>query len=241
MQIDDGIWQVDELRASNVYIVAIDGGAVIIDSGLPGSTDTIVQELRRAGFAPDDVRLLVITHAHTDHIGSVAALHRLTGAPIAASHGEALATEGRTPLPSPSGVWGVLMRPSNILFRPEPTEVHIRLQPDTPIAQMPGWFAVGTPGHTPEHLSLYHPQREWLITGDALANLRGVRRSPRPVTSDMIRAQASVAKLAGLAVRHSAFGHGSPILDDPGLTDRLAALARADRSRQRTALIAPHR
>ncbi|MFD7339965.1 MBL fold metallo-hydrolase [Streptomyces violascens] len=56
---------------------------VIVDAGIPGSGQKILDRIAAHGVDPIDVALIVITHGHIDHFGSAAELHRLTGAPIA--------------------------------------------------------------------------------------------------------------------------------------------------------------
>ncbi|HEX6291412.1 MAG TPA: MBL fold metallo-hydrolase [Herpetosiphonaceae bacterium] len=231
MQIADGIWLVDKLRASNVYIVATNGGAVVVDTGIPGSANAIIDMLHHAGFTAQQVRAIVITHAHSDHIGSALALQQATGAPICASPGESAAIEGRAPLPHPPGLQALPQIIATTLMPPPPVAVQHLLHSGAAIPHMPGWRVVSTPGHTPDHISFYHPEREFLLVGDAVVNIMGLRRSPWIFTSQMSLARSSVALLAGLRLRSAGFGHGSPVIDDPTLMERLAAVARQDRYR----------
>jgi len=60
-------------------------GHVLIDGGLPESAPAILDNVRALGFRMQDVRLILNSHAHFDHAGGIAALQRVSGAPVAAS------------------------------------------------------------------------------------------------------------------------------------------------------------
>lgn len=60
-------------------------GHVLIDGGLPESAPAILDNVRALGFRMQDVKLILNSHAHFDHAGGLAALQRVSGAPVAAS------------------------------------------------------------------------------------------------------------------------------------------------------------
>src|SRR5579863_8374542 len=53
-------------------------GHVLLDGALPQSAPLIDANIRQLGFKPEDIRLIVTSHAHFDHVGGVAAFQRLT-------------------------------------------------------------------------------------------------------------------------------------------------------------------
>ena len=68
------------LGAVNAYLLELTDRCVLIDTGLPGSAETIVHRIKEAGKDPADIRHIILTHAHPDHIGSLAALKTATRA-----------------------------------------------------------------------------------------------------------------------------------------------------------------
>ncbi|HEY8591898.1 MAG TPA: subclass B3 metallo-beta-lactamase [Sphingomicrobium sp.] len=60
-------------------------GSVLIDSGTEGGADLVAANIRRLGYDPRDVRVLLHSHEHFDHVGGMARLQQLTGAQLYAS------------------------------------------------------------------------------------------------------------------------------------------------------------
>jgi metallo-beta-lactamase class B len=87
----------------NTYYVGVHGlssilitspqGHVLIDGDIPESAPKIVANIQALGFRIKDVKLILNSHVHFDHAGGIAELHRLSGAPVAASKFTALALE----------------------------------------------------------------------------------------------------------------------------------------------------
>lgn len=79
------------------YLVTDPAGHVLIDGAMSESADQIAANVRTLGFRVEDVRLLLQTHAHWDHVGGLAALKRASGARLLASATDRVALEtGRT-------------------------------------------------------------------------------------------------------------------------------------------------
>ena len=69
------------------HVYLLDGGTelALIDTGVGRDVPAILAEIRAAGFAPEDVGTIFITHLHLDHAGGAAELQQLCGAQIIAS------------------------------------------------------------------------------------------------------------------------------------------------------------
>lgn len=93
--------------AGNVYFVGVEGisaflirteaGAILIDGGLPETAPVIVANLKAIGVDITEVKQLLHSHAHFDHVGGLAELKRLSGASLAVSAADAPVLEAGGP------------------------------------------------------------------------------------------------------------------------------------------------
>src|SRR5688572_23961444 len=75
------------------YLIATAQGHILIDTGMTGMHDAIIGGVERLGFAVSDIRILLASHAHFDHIEGHALMQRRTGAQVMAMIGDAEALE----------------------------------------------------------------------------------------------------------------------------------------------------
>ncbi len=65
-------------------LITSDKGHILIDSATEKAAPSIAENIRKLGFNPEDVRYLLSSHEHIDHVGGLAALKRITGAQMIA-------------------------------------------------------------------------------------------------------------------------------------------------------------
>jgi metallo-beta-lactamase class B len=93
-------------------------GHVLIDGALPESAPLILSNIRALGFRPEDVKLILNSHAHYDHAGGIEALREATGATVAASRWSASTIEAGKGIPGDPQLSIVLPYPSVPTVRP---------------------------------------------------------------------------------------------------------------------------
>ena len=71
-----------------VFLVASPQGHILIDGGMPSTAPVIEKSIRDLGFKPEDIRILLATQAHVDHVGSHAHFKKLSGAMVQAMTGD---------------------------------------------------------------------------------------------------------------------------------------------------------
>lgn len=84
LRIADHTWQVGTAGLT-ALLVKTDAGAVLVDGGLPQMAPLVLRRLKELGIGDGQLKWIVVSHAHADHAGPVAAIARATGARIAAN------------------------------------------------------------------------------------------------------------------------------------------------------------
>jgi len=70
-------------RGLGAYLITTPAGHIMLDGGMPQTPQMFEASIRKAGFKPEDIKVLLITHAHVDHAGTVAYFKKLSGAQVA--------------------------------------------------------------------------------------------------------------------------------------------------------------
>lgn len=75
------------------YLITTSEGHIIVNTGMPSSGPMMIDGIRSLGYRPEDVKILLSVHAHTDHAGAIAFLKEETGASFAMMAGDVAAME----------------------------------------------------------------------------------------------------------------------------------------------------
>lgn len=70
------------------YLLTDKRGHILIDGAMPESADQIAANVRRLGFRVEDIKIMLVNHAHMDHAGGLARLKQITGAKLLANAGD---------------------------------------------------------------------------------------------------------------------------------------------------------
>jgi len=65
---------------ANAYLIEGEDGLTLVDADFPDKEAAVFATPRELGRSPDQLKHLILTHEHPDHIGSAAAIVRNTGA-----------------------------------------------------------------------------------------------------------------------------------------------------------------
>jgi glyoxylase-like metal-dependent hydrolase (beta-lactamase superfamily II) len=203
----NNLFQLTRLGFVNCYLAREEDGFTLIDTGMSGQAQSIIQVAQ--GIGQPIVRI-VLTHAHIDHVGSLDALHEaLPDAQVAISERDARFLSGDKSL-DPSEPQ-VPLRGGYPVCKTRPT---VLLHEGDRIGSLE---VIATPGHTPGHLSFLDTRDRAIIAGDAFQTLGGVAVSgtfkplfPLPALATWHKGLAleSARKLLALQPSVLTVGHG---------------------------------
>lgn len=183
------------LLATNCYLL-VDreaGEAIVVDPGTSseGELEPLLREAERLGA---EVKLIINTHGHPDHVAGNSRLKELTGARVLIHEADA------SMLLRPPWPWPGLrpMRPDGLLADGDEVRVgEVRFR------------VLHTPGHTRGSICLYCPGERLLLSGDTLfAGSVGRTDLPESSHEDMMRSLARLARLPDDVTVYP--GHGLP-------------------------------
>jgi glyoxylase-like metal-dependent hydrolase (beta-lactamase superfamily II) len=189
-QVRPGLWSIpvpwpgSPLRYTLAYLLDFRGGVALVDTGWPTGPGwaALADGVRRAGHDVTEIRHVLVTHAHADHLGMAGQVREVSGALVGMHQAEA-ATLARPAGPAWRSRLGEWLR-SRGAPPDQAAEIldvlagavqrHARLaKPDfeiehdsRPLGAGTAIRAVWTPGHTPGHLCFYDEQQDLLLTGD---------------------------------------------------------------------------
>jgi glyoxylase-like metal-dependent hydrolase (beta-lactamase superfamily II) len=219
MEIAPGIRRIGT-GTVNAYLVEEGGGVTIIDAGAPSYWGELPAELGAMGRELSDIRAVVLTHGHNDHIGFAERIRRERGTPILVHEADAQLARGEVPNPA-RGTGPVRPVPllSFIWFGIRHGMIRIKRVAavstfgDGATLDLPGSpRVILVPGHTPGSAALHVASRDALFVGDALATYAVTTGAvgPRlaPFTADATQAVASLERLEGIAAELVLPGHG---------------------------------
>ena len=188
---------------------------VLVDTGLPGSSAKILAALIEEGYNPRDLGLIIITHMHTDHFGSAAAIAAETGAPVlvhAAEAGLLAAGTGRSPVPVT--LTGRILA---LMIGKETPKPELGIVPGVRVSgpyRLDDFGIDGevipVPGHTPGSLAVRLATGEF-IAGDLVMGIFMTRYPAFPIfAEDVVAVKESVRKMIALQPAVIYAGHGGP-------------------------------
>jgi glyoxylase-like metal-dependent hydrolase (beta-lactamase superfamily II) len=207
----------------NWTLVTDGNGVMLIDAGYPGNRDDVLASLGQLGFGVDDVRAILLTHAHIDHLGSAIWFAKTHGTPVYC-HADEVGHSKREYLEQlgPADILPHIWQPRFMKWTLAISRKGAMVRDGIPTtqalsediaAQLPGTpMSIPTPGHTSGHCSYIVDgvlvSGDALVTGHPLLASDGPQLLPELFNHDQDGCVRSLAALAMLEADVLLPGHG---------------------------------
>jgi glyoxylase-like metal-dependent hydrolase (beta-lactamase superfamily II) len=207
-----------DLGNTNCFVLQ-DKGTILIDAGGPKQAKKFKQELDKASINPEDIKLILITHGHFDHIGSADEIKTMTGAKLAMHEADKENLEkGQARIPPGVTGWGKVLHAILSLFESmikfPPSTVDIVLGGDEMSLEeygIPG-KVIPTPGHSAGSVTVLLDTGEAFV-GDMCMNGLPMRLGPGlpAFAVDLPGLKESWKALLDRGVKTIYQSHGKPV------------------------------
>ncbi|WP_167355921.1 MBL fold metallo-hydrolase [Paenibacillus oryzisoli] len=203
------------LGTVNAYIIEAEDGLILIDTGTPGSAPAIVEGIQAIGHSPSDLKTILLTHGHPDHVGGTAALKReVPHVKIYISEVDAPIVEKgqpQRPLTATPGFMNKLL--FRLFIRETPIEtfpIDGYLKANDTLSFAAGLQTIPAPGHSAGQFALLLPKQGGVMfAADAAANMMGLGWSIGH--ENFPQAKQDLIRLGKAEFDVACFGHGKPL------------------------------
>lgn len=230
-------------RYSVTYLLLGPRSAVVVDIGSAADHPRITAAMEWLGRPLSQIRGVLPTHLHMDHIIGVDGFARRLGVPVMLGHVAYEAVTGNRELRyprrlhllralptyvmqgaprAPLGDWRVGLEFGWPWSKNRFTSPLVPcLETDETVLGLPGWTVLSTPGHSDDAICVYHAEGRMLVAGDTARNFSGGEWNP--LGSDRDAYESTKHRLRGLDVETIFPGHG-PVLQGRGVVRNLRTL-----------------
>ena len=216
-KITENVFQIT-LPIVNVFLVDHSSGLILIDTGPKGSKDLIFGGIRQIGKQPEDLKYIILTHAHHDHSGSLASILETVNVPVYASAlcaemiGKGIAFRPNSKilafllkLLTLNGKINLRFLYIDPIFSPIKTVSEGDVIPDSNGLQI-----INAPGHCAEQIALFYPVKEALLfAADSAENSKKLKPA-FAYQSAKINLQ-TLKKIVAFPFDQVLFGHGNAV------------------------------
>jgi len=202
-----------KMGIANSYLIKGNSGYILVDAGVEGTFERLKAKMKEYHIKYSDIKLIIITHVHYDHVGNLQIIKKKTQAPVLVHVEEAeLLKKGESYLPGGNSLLGGLgikimglIKGKQSSFKPVKADIEIRDYYDIRGFGFEG-EVIHTPGHSAGSICLIIENRHCFV-GDTMFSFVPFTINP-PFADDAQKLYRSWEKIAKSNCQIFYPGHG---------------------------------
>ena len=200
LKVTDNIYIPESAVFVKVFVLGDKDDFTLIDTGVPEMGEPIIQELEADGFKLENLKQVILTHKHIDHIGGLKTILEHCSPALAAHENDIAAIEADM---------------KKMQFAKTTIDKHLK---DGDIIDLLGGLKViNLPGHTAGSIALYQKNKKMMFVGDVIKDIpdNGLCiGKPEHYNEDTEQTLIDGQKLLEYDIEIALLSHGRPILKD---------------------------
>jgi glyoxylase-like metal-dependent hydrolase (beta-lactamase superfamily II) len=218
-EILEGVQMIEGIGSAMVFVLGSPESFTLIDTGIFKRTHLLIAQLENTHYSARNLRTIVLTHCHCDHIGGVTELVKWSDAKIAAHQDDISFIKQEKIVSGPYRTMMIQEQKVMKQFGCNIERVDVALKEGDMINALGGLEVIHVPGHTPGSIALYQADRWIMFFGDVIRNnpKKGLQVGvPEEFNVDTEQTRRDAQKLLQREIDSALFSHGDPILKNAG-------------------------
>ena len=208
LRINDELLVIENIGSANVFCIGTPDRYVLIDTGIFMKTRVLIQELEQNGFKLNNLKTIILTHCHCDHIGGVKELLEKSNAKVAAHKNDIPFILQKAVI---EGSYNKMMIEEQKTMKQlscAVPRIDIVLENDSIIE---GLKVINVPGHTPGSIALYQKEKGYMFFGDVIRESKkdGLTiGKPEKFNLNTKQVNLDAKKLLSFDIKYGLLSHG---------------------------------
>jgi hydroxyacylglutathione hydrolase len=199
---------IEGVGAANVFCIGNHKEFTLVDTGIFMKTKYLITDLINNGYDLKQLKLIILTHCHCDHIGGVKELLENSDAKVAAHKKDIPYILQKSIIDGPYKKMMIEEQKAMSRLNCVVPRVDIELEDDLEIDNL---TVINVPGHTPGSISLYQSERRWMFFGDVIRESKKNGLSigkPEKFNFDTQQVRKDAERLLSYDIEYALLSHG---------------------------------
>jgi len=206
--IYENVFVIENIGTANIFCIGTTKEFILIDTGIFMKTKYLVEDLNKNGFKLENLKTIILTHCHCDHIGGVRDLVDNSNAKVAAHKEDIPYILQERIIDGP--YHGMMIEEQKVMkqLKKNVENVDVILNDNDRIES---FNVIHVPGHTPGSIALYNEDKKSMFLGDVIRENKKDGLSigkPEKFNLNTEQVKRDAKKLLNYSIKYALLSHG---------------------------------